>query len=101
MLAFAKDDLRGAGDAAVFFVFVLHEIGTSHGSVLPITLRPITKGNVMTGGLHWKSHKTRAFLARMDYGMGMGRGKVLRGESVSEVIPGVDSGGKGRAHDGV
>src|SRR5271170_4420004 len=51
VLAFAKHDLRGAADSAVIFVFVLHEIRTSHGSMLPTASGPFPEGNELSGTL--------------------------------------------------
>src|ERR1700730_1938804 len=43
MLAFAENDLRSAGDAALIFILVLHQIGTSHYLPLKPELFPALK----------------------------------------------------------
>jgi hypothetical protein len=41
MLPFAKNNLRGARNRAFLFLFVLHQIGTSHCVLAPALLLPI------------------------------------------------------------
>jgi hypothetical protein len=48
MLAFTKDNLRSAQDFAVFLFLVLHEIGTSHGSLLPIPSGDFSEWDILT-----------------------------------------------------
>jgi len=62
MLAFAKDDLRGASNAAIFLFFVLHKIRTSHDLMLPIGLWRLAKRHIIPNRLMWLAHVPAAAL---------------------------------------
>lgn len=74
MLAFAEDDLRGAPNAAIFLLFVLHKIRTSHDLMLPIGLRRLAKRHVIPNGLMCLAHNPAAMLLAgfLDYVLAWG-----------------------------
>ena len=74
MLALAENNLGSPLDPPIFLFFVLYEIRTSHGSVLPIPLLPFTKRYVRFNCLVRKAHGQTLLSAEaeMDYGMRMG-----------------------------
>jgi hypothetical protein len=73
MLPLAENDLGSPLDPPIFLFLVLHEIRTSHGSVLPIPLLPFTKRHVRFNCLVRKAHDPTLLSAEaeMDYGMRM------------------------------
>src|SRR3974390_86020 len=97
MLAFAKDDLRSARNFAVFFFLVLYEVGTSHGSLLPIPSGDFSEWDVLALRLRRETHPFRPLFAELKWIMEGGRSSVkfAAGRLCPKVQPETDSGVSG------